>query len=115
MADIITMTCVRPALNQTIVVTIPEPIVLLLDWMASNVKNPDGTSQYMYGLNVIWRDVIDQLVPKWRQQYIEGQLADARLQMVTHVTQVVGEALAALTVVAPDPTTLAPTAPVPPL
>ena len=97
MDDTITITCVRPTANQTITVTIPPAMVGLLDWLAANVKNSDGSPKYMYGLNVIWQDVIAQLVPVWRQRYMEGQLAS----QVAQITQLVAQGVQGTTVVGP--------------
>ena len=79
--DIVTMVCTRPVKNQTITVTIPEAMVQMLDWLAANTKNPDGTNRYLYGLNVIWHDVIECLLPMWKQRYSDGQVAPLQTQI----------------------------------
>ena len=81
--DTITMTCVRPAQNQTITVVIPAGMVAMLDWLAGNVKNADGNAKYLYGLNVIWADVIGVLLPAWSEAFISGQVAPLQDQVDT--------------------------------
>lgn len=103
MADTVEVVCTRPEQNQTITVTIPESVVQMLDVLAASTKAPDGAA-YLYGMNVIWKNVILLLLPMWQEQYIalqtaplQDQIAAARQQISTAIA----EGVAAMTVVGP--------------
>ena len=103
-SDTITIVCTRPAKNQTITVTLPAGLVDMLDWIAENVKNPDGSAKYLYGLNVLWTDAIELLLPHWQEWYINGQVAPIQAQLDTAKHQAVSavqSGVQAMTVVGP--------------
>jgi hypothetical protein len=75
------MVCTRAALGQTITVTIPQGMVQMLDWIAANTKNSDGSQKYLYGLNVIWQDVIALLLPGWGEAFKNGQVAPLQAEI----------------------------------
>jgi len=103
MADTVVITCVRAAQNQTITVTLPEPVVQLLDAIAAGVQVPDPTNpgqtkaKYSYGLNVIWQDAIERLVPLWAEQFKNLSLQSQMQQ----ITQGIAQSVADISVVGP--------------
>jgi hypothetical protein len=85
--DVMILTCARPALNQTITVTMPPEVVAVLQALSDNVTVPDmanpgqAKKKYLYAANVIWADVISMLVPYWLQQYVSILTAAQQAQI----------------------------------
>ena len=87
-----TITYTNPNTGFTITAEIPSKIVEILKWLAANTflsqyvapvgaPQPPGTSpvantpRYEHEANVIYRDVIELLVPVWTERWCAGQAA----------------------------------------
>jgi hypothetical protein len=108
--DVMTLTCARPALDQTITVTIPPEVVEVLQVLSDSVTVPDMANpgqtkkKYLYAANVIWADVITMLVPYWLQQYVSILTAAQQAQIASAqatATQQFQAGIADITVVGP--------------
>jgi hypothetical protein len=110
MPDVATLVWTRPAQNQNVTVTIPTPVLQLLDWMVANEPNQQG-QPYINAPNVVYSDVFAILIPRWMALYQQGQNAAALASVASTMNGIQGS-LAQVTVSgmpAPAPTTPAPT------
>jgi hypothetical protein len=101
--DTIVITCARPVLNQTIVVTLPEGVANVLDFLAANTMIPDQANpgqqkpKYAYAMNVVWQDVLAMLLPMWTEQFRNLTFQARTAALVQSIQQ----AVSSITVVGP--------------
>jgi hypothetical protein len=87
--DVATLVWNRPAQNQTVTVTVPTPILQLLDWLAANTTNQQG-QKYVNTPNVVYSDVFSILVPRWIASYQQGQMAVAQAAVTATMAGIQG-------------------------
>lgn len=105
-----TITYTNPNTGFTVTASIPPTIVAVLQWLRDNARElPTGLPfpgldtanstfplRYQHEAHVIYRDVIEVLVPQWAEQFKAGQVAALQQQMEAAKAQIQAAVVAGL-------------------